>query len=128
MRASCRASLSFALSCVLFVAVSRCFAQGGAPDQPSITVRGQTYTPRSILARNIGSAEDQTTACPPHKIVGNDYYVCTRTLTSLLSTTPQGHILINSTYERNVRTIEKSVAQLGFKFADVRILLATHAH
>jgi len=103
-------------------------AQGGAPDQPSVTVRGQTYTPRSILARNMGSPEDQTTAFPPHKIVGNVYYVGTRTLTSFLITTPQGHIVINSTYERNVRTIEKSVAQLGFKFSDVRILLATHAH
>ena len=52
-----------------------CLAQGGAPDQPSVTVRGQTYTPRSILARNMGSPEDQTTAFPPHKIVGNVYYV-----------------------------------------------------
>lgn len=56
------------------------------------------------------------------------YYVGTRTLTSFLITTSQGHIVINSTYERNVHTIEKSVAQLGFKFADVRILLGTHAH
>ena len=27
-----------------------------------------------------------------------------------------------------MRTIEKSVTQLGFKFADVRTLLGTHAH
>lgn len=109
-------------------AVSPCLAQGTAPDQPAVTVRGQTYTPRSILARNIGSSEDQTTAFPPHKIVGNVYYVGTRTLPSFLITTPQGHILINSTYERNVRTIETSVTQLGFKFSDIRILLGTHAH
>lgn len=93
-----------------------------------MTVRGQTYTPRSILTRNMGSDEDQTTAFPPHKIVGNVYYVGTRTLSSFLITTPAGHILINSTYERNVRTIAKSVEQLGFKFSDVRILLGTHAH
>src|SRR5262245_53066183 len=98
------------------------------PDQPAVTVRGQTYTPRSILSRNMGSEEDQTTAFPPHKVIGNVYYVGTRTLSSFLITTSEGHILINSTYERNVRTIEKSVAQLGFKFADVRILLGTHAH
>src|SRR6476660_9630489 len=76
-------------------------AQSGALDQPSVTVRGQTYTPRSILARNMGSPEDQTTAFPPHKIVGNVYYVGTRTLTSFLVVTPQGAMLINSTYERN---------------------------
>lgn len=108
--------------------VPPCLAQANAPDQPSVTVRGHTYTPRSILARNMGTPDDQTTAFPPHKIVGNVYYVGTRTLTSFLVTTPQGHILINSTYERNVRTIEKSVTQLGFKFSDIRILLATHAH
>ena len=98
------------------------------PDLPAVTVGGQTYTPRTILARNMGTDEDQTTAFPPHKIAGNVYYVGTRTLSSFLITTPAGHILINSTYERNVRTIEKSVTQLGFKFSDVKILLGTHAH
>jgi metallo-beta-lactamase class B len=98
------------------------------PDQPAVTVRGQTYTPRSILSRNMGTDVDQTTAFPPHKVIGNIYYVGTRTLSSYLITTPEGHILLNSTYERNVRTIEKSVTQLGFKFADVRVLLGTHAH
>jgi metallo-beta-lactamase class B len=97
-------------------------------DSPSVTVRGQTYTPRSILARNMGSEQDQTTAFTPHKVVGNVYYVGTRTLSSYLITTPAGHILLNSTYERNVRTIAASVAQLGFAFADVKILLGTHAH
>jgi metallo-beta-lactamase class B len=105
-------------------------AQGGGapPDVPAVTVRGQTYTPRSILARNMGSDEDQTTAFPPHKVIGNVYYVGTRTLSSFLITTPAGHILINSTYERNVPTIAKSVEQLGFKFSEVRVLLGTHAH
>jgi len=97
-------------------------------DTPAVTVRGQTYTPSSILARNMGTEEDQTTAFPPHKVIGNIYYVGTRTLSSFLVVTPQGNILINSTYERNVPTIAKSVAQLGFKFSDVKILLGTHAH
>jgi metallo-beta-lactamase class B len=98
------------------------------PDLPSVSVRGQTYTPRSILTRNMGTEEDQTTAFTPHKVIGNIYYVGTRTLSAFLITTPAGHILLNSTYERNVRTIEKSVAQLGFTFSDIRILLGTHAH
>jgi len=99
-----------------------------APDHPSVTVQGSTYTPRSILSRNMGNPEDQTTAFPPHKIIGNIYYVGTRTLSSFLVVTPQGNILIDSTYERNVPTIAKSVEQLGFKFADTRILLGSHAH
>jgi metallo-beta-lactamase class B len=104
-------------------------AQGQpASDHPAVTVHGQTYTPRSILARNMGTQEDQTTQFPPHKIIGNVYYVGTRTLSSFLVVTPQGSILIDSTYERNVPTIQKSVEQLGFTFSDIKILLGNHAH
>src|SRR5271169_4701281 len=105
------------------------FAQGQPPaDHPAVTVRGQTYTPRSVLARNMGTEADRTTAFPPHRIIGDIYYVGTKTLSSFLVVTPQGNILIDSTYERNVRTIQKSVEQLGFKFSDTRILLGNHAH
>src|SRR5258707_5160123 len=97
-------------------------------DHPAVTVKGQTYTPRSILARNMGTEADRITAFPPHRIIGNIYYVGTNTLSSFLISTPQGHILIDSTYERNVPTIEKSVTQLGFKFSDIKILLGNHAH
>src|SRR5215470_3747792 len=104
-------------------------AQATPPaDHPAVTVKGQTYTPRSILARNMGTEADRVTAFPPHRIIGNIYYVGTNTLSSFLVVTPQGHFLIDSTYERNVPTIEKSVTQLGFKFSDVKILLGNHAH
>ena len=104
------------------------FAQQGGPDHPSVTVHGQVYTPRSILARNMGSAADQETQFPPHKIIGNIYYVGTKTLSSFLIVTPQGNILLDSTYERNVPVIQKSVGDLGFKFPDIKILLGNHAH
>src|SRR6476619_7410036 len=100
----------------------------GPADHPAVTLRGKTYTPASILARNMGTTEDQETQFPPHKIVGNIYYVGTRTLSSFLIVTPQGNILIDSTYERNVPTIQKSVGELGFKFSDTKILLGSHAH
>src|SRR5437660_9042206 len=111
----------------LFLVAAAAFAQN-APDHPSVNAQGKTFTPRSILARNMGTPEDQSTAFPPHKIIGNIYYVGTRTLTSFLVTTPEGAILINSTYERNVPVIQKSVEQLGFKFSDIKIVLGNHAH
>jgi metallo-beta-lactamase class B len=101
---------------------------GGAADHPAVSVKGKTYTPASILARNMGTTADQETQFPPHRIVGNVYYVGTKTLSSFLVVTEQGHILIDSTYERNVPTIRKSVEQLGFKFADIKIVLGNHAH
>src|SRR5215467_10511859 len=112
----------------LAASVTRAQTSQPAPDHPAVTINGQTYTPRSILARNMGAAEDQTTAFPPHKIIGNIYYVGTRTLSSFLVVTKRGNILIDSTYERNVPTIERSVQQLGFKFSDVKIILGNHAH
>src|SRR5205085_6142827 len=65
---------------------------------------------------------------PPHKIIGNMYYVGTASLAAFLIVTPQGNILINSAYERTVPTIQKSIEQLGFKFSDTKILLGSHAH
>ena len=103
-------------------------AQASSPEHPSIVVEGQTYTPHSIWARNMGTREDQSEQFPPHKIIDNIYYVGTKTLSSFLIVTQAGNILINSTYERNVPTIEKSVEQLGFKFSDIKILLGNHAH
>jgi len=69
-----------------------------------------------------------TTSFPPHHIAGNLYYVGSEDLASYLIVTPQGNILINSSFEENVPLIQKSVAQLGFRFADIKILLISHAH
>jgi metallo-beta-lactamase class B len=116
------------LTLTLVLVAATVLAQGGSPDHPAVAVEGQKYTPLSIVTRNMGSEADQTTAFPPSKIIDNIYYVGTRTLSSYLIVTPAGHILIDSTYERNVPVIEKSVEQLGFKFSDTKILLGNHAH
>src|SRR5438046_2873101 len=103
---------------------------GNAPAGPpvTVTVNGREWTQQQLFQRNIGGQDDQTTQFPPHKIIGNLYYVGTASLASFLIVTPQGNILINSTYERNVPVIQKSIEQLGFKFADTKILLGSHAH
>jgi metallo-beta-lactamase class B len=85
-------------------------------------------TAQELFNRNVGTKEDQRTAFPPHKIIGNIYYVGTRSLASFLVVTPEGNILVDSTYEANVPVIRKSIEDLGFKFADTKILLGSHAH
>jgi metallo-beta-lactamase class B len=69
-----------------------------------------------------------TTPFPPHRIAGNLYYVGSQDLASYLITTPEGHILINSSLEESVPLIRASVEKLGFNFADIKILLISHAH
>src|SRR5271166_4461934 len=71
---------------------------------------------------------DWTQPFPPHRVIGNVYYVGSKDLASYLITTPQGHILINSSLVSSPALIQKSVEQLGFKFSDIKILLISHAH
>jgi metallo-beta-lactamase class B len=65
---------------------------------------------------------------PGFKIAGNLYYVGTADLAVYLINTPQGNILINSDFKEDLPAIQKSIAQLGFKYADTKILLISHAH
>jgi metallo-beta-lactamase class B len=65
---------------------------------------------------------------PPHHVIGNIYFVGSKSLGIYLITTPQGHILINAGLADSVPGIQQSVAQLGFRFSDIKILLISHAH
>lgn len=67
-------------------------------------------------------------AFPAHRVIGNVYYVGSKSLATYLITTPDGHILINSGFEETVPLIKAAVESLGFKPTDVKILLASHAH
>jgi len=72
--------------------------------------------------------KEWTETFPPHKVIGNVYYVGSRGLASYLITTPQGSILVNSSLDESVPLIRASIEKLGFKFSDVKILLISHAH
>ena len=65
---------------------------------------------------------------PAFKIAGNLYYVGTADLAVYLINTPQGNIVINSDFKEDVPLIHKSIEQLGFKYADTKIILISHAH
>ncbi|MBS1823444.1 MAG: subclass B3 metallo-beta-lactamase [Acidobacteria bacterium] len=80
---------------------------------------------RSGFAQN---DPEWTEPFPPHRIVGNLYYVGSKGLASYLIVTPEGNILINSSLEASVPLIRKSIEQLGFKFSDTKVLLISHAH
>ena len=80
-------------------------------------------------------AEPNTTAhpewskpYPPFRIAGNLYYVGTYDLACYLIVTPKGNILINTGLANSAPMIKANVEALGFKFADLKILLTTQAH
>jgi metallo-beta-lactamase class B len=88
----------------------------------------RVYTIQELFTRNVGGQEQQNKQFPPHTIIGNVHYVGTESLSSFLVTTPAGHILINSVFERTVPTIQDSVQKLGFRFEDIKIVIGSHAH
>jgi metallo-beta-lactamase class B len=82
----------------------------------------------AMFRRNVGTSEQQRAQFPPHKVVGNLYYVGSQSLASYLIVTPAGHILINTNWEDGVPNLRKSVEDLGFDFEDIEIILGSHAH
>lgn len=84
--------------------------------------------PDDLFRRNIGADGQMDARFPPHRVMDNVYYVGTGSLASFLITTPAGHILVNSCFNRTVPLIQESVEELGFDFDDIRIVLGSHAH
>jgi metallo-beta-lactamase class B len=64
----------------------------------------------------------------PVRIIGNIYYVGASEVSSFLIITPQGHILLDSGFAETVPLIVKGVKQLGFKMADIKVIINSHAH
>ena len=81
-----------------------------------------------VTAGTLSAQSDWDDPFPPHRIADHLYYVGSKGLATYLITTGQGHILINSSFERTVPIIRANVEKLGFKFSDIKILLASHAH
>ena len=81
----------------------------------------------SFIASSAAGQEGNQPA-EPFRIADNLYYVGSSDIGSYLITTSAGHILIDAGYVSTVPIIESSVAKLGFKVADIRILLNTQGH
>jgi len=99
---------------------------GGLPAQ-SNPKPARAALPIQAAGAPLGSPE-WSEPFPPHRMIGNVYYVGSRGLASYLITTPAGHILINSNLKTSIPLIQESVEKLGFHFSDVKILLISHAH
>ena len=65
---------------------------------------------------------------PPRHLLGSIYYVGAIGVSSYLITTPEGHILLDTGFEDTVPIIRTGVEQLGFKVADIKLILSSHAH
>jgi metallo-beta-lactamase class B len=64
----------------------------------------------------------------PFRIYGNTYYVGPHGISSVLVTSPVGHILIDGAVAESAPQIAAHIRSLGFKLTDVKIILSSHVH
>ena len=64
----------------------------------------------------------------PAHVFGNSWYVGTCAISSILITSPQGHILIDGATAEAAPSIEANVRALGFRVEDIRYILVSHEH
>lgn len=64
----------------------------------------------------------------PFRIIGNIYWIGMSDHGSLLFTTPQGHIIMDTGAEEHSETIRGNVEKLGFRLRDVKYIVSTHGH
>jgi metallo-beta-lactamase class B len=64
----------------------------------------------------------------PFQLYGNSYYVGTQGLSSVLITSPAGHILIDGASPKAAVQIAAHIRQLGFRLEDIHYILVSHEH
>jgi metallo-beta-lactamase class B len=68
-----------------------------------------------VVAPLVLQRSEMTKPLPPHKVIGNLYFVATANLGSYLVRTPEGHMLVNTDFEETVPTIGPRVENVGSK-------------
>jgi metallo-beta-lactamase class B len=64
----------------------------------------------------------------PFRILGNLHYVGASGVSAFLLTSPAGHVLLDSGPAEMLPMLERNIQALGFRLADVKLLLNSHAH
>ena len=64
----------------------------------------------------------------PFRVFGNTYYVGTDGLSVLLVTGDAGHVLLDGGLTQSAPLVDANIRKLGFKTADVKLILVSHGH
>lgn len=75
-----------------------------------------------------GDCETWNTPREPYRVFANTYYVGSAGLSSVLITSADGHILIDGALPQSAPLIDENIRKVGFRTADVRLILNSHAH
>jgi metallo-beta-lactamase class B len=76
----------------------------------------------------VGRPDTDSEPQAPFKIMGNVYYVGANNIASILVATPRGHILLDTGTQKMAAVVFPNMVKLGFKPADIKVMLISHAH
>lgn len=76
----------------------------------------------------VGRPDTDSEPQAPFKIMGDVYYVGSNNIASILVATAQGHILIDTGTQKMASVVFPNIVKLGFKPADIKLMLISHAH
>ena len=101
-----------------------------------LTIAGVVVLFAGVLGFAQAQREVRDIPTKPFKVIGNIYYVGVtdpsgkgdQDSVAYLITTPQGHILLDTIYDRTVPLIIENIQKMGFRHQDVKIMINSHAH
>jgi metallo-beta-lactamase class B len=79
-------------------------------------------------ALNCDNCKEWNKPVKPFNVYGNTWYVGVNGLSSVLITSPGGHILIDGALPQSAALIEANIKALGFRIEDVKLIVNSHAH
>jgi len=113
-----------ALSAIAFVFIAETYAQAPAASDP-LAIGGKDT---AWFMDRVGRPDTDSEPQAPFKIMGNVYYIGANNIASILVATPQGHVLIDTGTQKMAAVVFPNMVKLGFKPADIRLMLISHAH
>lgn len=85
-------------------------------------------TAMALAAAPAVAQANWNTPAEPYHVIDNVWNVGTEGLSAFLFTTAEGHILLDGTTPEGAAIVEANIVKAGFKLADVKILINSHAH
>lgn len=73
-------------------------------------------------------ADNQNEKQEPFRMIGNIYWVGHTQIGAFLITTPEGHILMDTTSTEQSHWARENIEKLGFSMKDIKIMLNSHPH
>lgn len=94
----------------------------------SIVATGGVSAAGKTDAVNCDNCKAWNKPVKPFNVYGNTWYVGVNGLSSVLITSPRGHILIDGALPQSAALIAANIKALGFRIEDVKLIVNSHAH